>query len=234
MSGDRRLDYMYAVANTELLLVPKKHLETFDNTLLHYHHVSEDMDRVGSIKVRTGKMQINRPQILTPGAYSKIVLEGFGEEAEKYAKWLQEHDSELHILRYGYALKQESFSEEIVTDSLDAVVDRVLKDVKASEDPFGAVLKGVDSPWDVCLMRLFVAVVESSVRANVAEMARQHLFEMEDGIPRPVKEEIEHAFHAAARDSSLIKPLGALLLRHKLFDRYEERFFALVRGRRDA
>ena len=231
MSGDRKLDYMYAVSNTELLLVPKKHLETFDNTLLHYHHVSEDMDSVGRVKVRTGKMQINRPQILTPGAYSKIVLEGFGEEARKYAEWLQEHDSELHILRYGYALKQESFSEETVTDSLDAVVDRVLADVKASEDPFGAVLKGVDDPWDVCLMRLFVAVVENSVRTNFAEMAQRHLFEMEDGIPKPVKEEIERAFAAAAKDASLIKPRGALLQRHGLFGRDEGGFFALVRRR---
>ena len=234
MSETRRLDYMYAVANTELLLLPERHLETFDNTLVHYHHVAEDMDSVGKIKVRTGKMQINRPQILTPGAYSRIVLEGFGDEAQKYAQWLQDHDNELRILRYGYALRQESFSEEVVTDDFDAVVDRVLKDVKASEDPFAAVLKGVDDPWDVCLMRLFVAVVESSVRANVVEMAKRHLFEMEDGIPRPVRDEIERAFRAAAHDPSLIRPLGALLRQHNVFDRYEERFFALVRGNRDA
>lgn len=231
MSSDRNLDYHYAVANTELLLVPKRYLETFGNTLLHYHHVSEDMDAVGKIKIRTGKMQIHRPQILTPGAYSKIMLEGFGEEARKYAEWLQEHDQEMRILRYGYALKQESFSEEIVTDSLDTVLDRVKRDVEASEDPFAAVLKGVDDPWDVCLMRLFIAVVTNSVQANVAEMAQRHLFEMEEGIPKAIKDEIERAFQAAAKDPSLIKPLGALLQKHHLFERYEQRFFALVRGR---
>lgn len=231
MSGNRNLDFMYAVANTELLLVPKKHLETFDNTLLHYHHVSESMDRVGEIKVRTGRMQINRPQIVTPGAYSKIVLEGVGQEAEKYAQWLQEHDGDLRILRYGYALKQEAFSEETVTDDFDAVLDRVKRDVEKGDDPFAAVVKGVDDPWDVCLMRLFVAVVENSVRSNFAEMAQRRMFEMEDGIPKPVKDEIERAFHAAARDPSLVRSLGALLQRHNLFSRYEERFFALVRGR---
>lgn len=231
MSGNRNLDFLYAVANTELLLVPKKHLETFDNTLIHYHHVSESMDRVGEIKVRTGRMQINRPQIVTPGAYSKLLLEGFGEEAQKYAQWLQEHDSEMHILRYGYALKQEAFSEETVTDSFDTVLDRVKTDVEKGDDPFAAVVKGVDDPWDVCLMRLFVTVVENSARSNFAEMAKRRMFEMEDGIPRPVKDEIERAFQAAARDPSLIKSLGALLQRHNLFSRYEERFFALVRGR---
>lgn len=230
MSANRNLDFQYAVANTELILVPQKTLETFGNTILHYHHVAEDMDKVGSIKVRTGKMQINRPQILTPGAYSKIVLEGFGEEARKYAEWLQEHDQQMHILRYGYALKQESFSEEIITDALDSVLDRVTQSVKAANDPFAAVLKGVDDPWDVCLMRLFVAVVSNSVRTNVSEMAQRHLFELEDGIPKPIKDEIERAFQAASHDPSLVKPLGALLRKHNLFEHYEARFFALIRG----
>ena len=230
MSENRKLDFMYAVANTELVVVPRKHLETFGNTLVDYHLVSEGMDTVGQIKVRRGRMQINRPQIVTPDAYSRIMLDGFGEEAAKYADWLREHDSEFHILRYGYSLRKEAFSEETVTDSLEAVVDRVRRDVEASNDPFGAVLKGVDEPWDVCLLRLFVAVVQSSIRSNVMEMAQRHLFEMEDGIPRPIRDEIERAFRAAAADPSLVKPLGALLRRHNLFGRFEERFFALVRS----
>ena len=230
MSQNRKLDFMYAVSNTELVLVPRKHLETFGNTLLNYHLVSEAMDTVGQIKVRRGRMQINRPQIVTPDAYSRIVLDGFGEEAAKYAEWLREHDTEFHILRYGYALRQEAFSEDTITDSIEAVVDRVRKDVEASEDPFAAVLQGVDEPWDVCLLRLFVAVVQNSIRSNVMEMAQRHLFEMEDGIPRPLRDEIERAFAAAASDPSLIKSLGSLLRRHNLFSRYEERFFALVRA----
>ena len=230
MSGNRKLDFMYAVSNTELVVVPRNHLETFGNTILNYHLVSEAMDTVGQINVRRGRMQINRPQIVTPDAYSRIVLDGFGEEAAKYAEWLREHDASLHILRYGYSLRQEAFSKETVTDSLEAVVDRVRTDVEAGDDPFAAVLRGVDEPWDVCLVRLFVAVVERSVRANVIEMAQRHLFEMDDGIPRTIREEIERAFTAAASDPALIKPLGSLLRRHNLFSRFEERFFALVRA----
>ena len=230
MSENRRVDFLYAVANTQLVLVPRKHLETFGNTIVHYHLVSEDMDSVGRIKVRRGRMQINRPQIVTPGAYAKIALEGFGEEAAKYAEWLREHDGEFHILRYGYSLRKEAFSEETVTDTLEAVVERVRQDVEASKDPFAAVLRGVDEPWDVCLVRLFAAVVGNSVRENVMEMAQRRLFEMDDGIPHAVREEIERAFRAAASDPSLIKPLGSLLNRHNLFGRYEERFFALLRA----
>lgn len=230
MSENRRVDFLYAVSNTDLVLVPRKHLETFGNTIIHYHHVSEDMDSVGRIKVRRGRMQINRPQIVTPDAYSKLVLEGFGEEASKYAEWLREHDGDFHILRYGYSLRKEAFSEETITDTVEAVVERVRADVAASRDPFAAVLKGVDEPWDVCLVRLFAVVVGNSVRDNVIEMAQQHLFDRDDGIPRAVRDEIERAFRAAASDPSLIKPLGALLNRHNLFSRYEERFFTLLRA----
>ncbi len=230
MSGNRRLDFLYAVQNTELLLVPERHLETFGNTLVHYHHVSESMDSVGQVRIRRGQMKINRPQIVTPDGYRQLLLEGFGEEAAKYAQWLQDHDVGLRVLRYGYALSRQSFSEEFVTDSLDAVAERVRDDAKASSDPFAAVVKGVDDPWDVCLVRLFAAIVEGSFRDNVREMAERRLFETEDGVPVPVREEIERAFRAAASDSSYIRPLGALLRRHNLFERYEDRFFSLVRS----
>jgi hypothetical protein len=64
------------------------------------------------------------------------------------------------------------------------------------------------------------------------EMAKHRMFEMQDGLPYPVRKEIEEAFVAAANDSSLISPLGKLLQKHDVFEHYEERFFALVRGRR--
>lgn len=225
-------DFWYAVHNTEVVVVPKRHLETFGNTLLHYHLVSEMMDSVGKVRVRTGRMQALRPQIITPQAYSEMILEGFGEEAKKYAEWLREHEENVHILRYGYTLRQEAFSEETITDSFDAVLERVSADVKAGEDAFAAVIKGVDDPWDVCLVKLFWTMVQQSAHANIMEMAKHRMFEMQDGLPYPVRKEIEEAFVAAANDSSLISPLGKLLQKHDVFEHYEERFFALVRGRR--
>ncbi len=231
MSGNKKFDYWYAVNNTELLILPGRHLETFGNTIVNYTLVSEAMDAVGKVNVRSGRMQMMRPQLLTPGAYAKVVLEGFGEEARKYADWLREHDDEFQILRYGYQLKQEAFSKETVTDSLEAVAARVTEAAKKAPDPFAAVVKGVDEPWDVCLVKLFHAVVRASIRDNVREMAARRMFEREEGIPRPVREEIEQAFLAASLDRNRIKDLGALLQKHGVFDKYEERFFALVRGR---
>ena len=224
-------DFWYAVNNTEVVVAPRRHLETFGNTLINYYLVSELMDSVGQVRVREGRMQALRPQIITPSSYSSMMVEGFGEEAEKYLEWLREHEDQVRILRYGYMLKQEAFSEQVVTDSVDAVIERVKRDVDAKQDPFGAVVKGVDKPWDVCLIRLFWQVIQSSVQANFRELAAKKMFEIQDGLPGGVREEIEAAFVAALRNPSLVKPLGRLLQQHNVFEQYQDRFFSLVKGK---
>ncbi|MGI5868639.1 MAG: hypothetical protein ACOX9C_04220 [Kiritimatiellia bacterium] len=228
MSNDKALNFHYAVENTEIIVAPSGHLETFGNTLVNYTLVCESMDSISQTKVRTGRMMLLRPQIITPSAYSQMLLEGFGEEARRYIEWLEENDRDVHILRYGYTLKQEAFSEETITAPVREVLERVKRDAEAKKDPFQAIVLGVDSPWDVCLVKLFWTMVRRSARKNILEMAQQHLFEKKDGLPYAVHKEIEDAFAAAGKDASLIKPLGALLKKHNVFDVYEERFFQLI------
>mgnify|MGYP003586009002 FL=1 len=226
-----QFDFWFAVNNTEIVVPPKRHLETFGNTMINYYLVSELMDSIGKVRVREGRMQALRPQIITPASYSSLMLEGFGEQAQQYLEWLKEHEDTVRILRYGYTLKQEAFSEQVLTDTLDAVLERVKADVAGKKDPFAAVVKGVDDPWDVCLVRLFWTVIQNSAQANIREMHERHLFEMQDGIPAGLRDEIEKAFAAAAKDPSLIKALGKLLQDHGLFERYQDRFFNLVQGK---
>ena len=47
-------------------------------------------------------------------------------------------------------------------------------------------------------------------------------------LPHDDRDEIERAFAAAAKDASLIKPLGRLLKAKGLFELYQDRFFALL------
>ncbi len=229
MSADKTLDFRYAVANTEILVHPSGTLETFGNTILGYVLVCEEMDSVDRCRVRSGRMRIARPQIVTPSAYSETLLEGFGEEARKYAKWLAENEDSVRILRYGYSLRREAFSEQSVGRPLADVLADARRDAEAKDDPFFALVRGVDDPWDVCLVRLFWEVVSRSVRKNVLEMEQRRMFDRKDALDPEVREEIERAFAAAERDPSLVRELGALLQRRGVFEAYEERFFALVR-----
>jgi hypothetical protein len=227
-------DFWYAVNNTDVKVMPSRHLETFGNTIVNYHLISELMDDTGKIRIREGKLEAGRPQIITPDAYAQTAMEGFGEEARQYVEWLREHEQDIRVLQYGYRLKQESYRENIVTDTLDPVVERVKKAVAAIDDPMSAVVVGVDEPWDVCLVRLFWEVIQASALFNIREMQGRKLFERDGGVPRGVRNDIDAAFKAANQDPSQIKALGAKLNAIGLFEEYQDRFFALVKSKSKA
>jgi len=234
MKQPTTFDFWYAVRNTEIVTLPSRHLETFGTTILNYHLVSELMDSVNQIRIRQGRMQALRPQIITPEAYSKTLLDGFGEEAAKYVEWLKEHEKEIRvILQYGYQLKQEKFSEHVVSDNIKAVTERIRADVKASQDPFSAVLVGVDNPWDVCLVKLFHEIVQKSAASNVMDLNKRHLLDDAEGAPKWIRSEIEEAFVAAAHNPNQIGRLSQTLEKYGLFEEYQDRFFALIKNSRN-
>ncbi|MBT7702317.1 MAG: hypothetical protein HN700_18655, partial [Verrucomicrobia bacterium] len=199
--------------------------------VLNYRRVSEMMDSVNQIRVREGRIQAHQPHIITPEAYSETILEGFGEQAGQYVDWLKEHESDIRILQYGYTLKQEAFSEHVITDDLKNVVERIKGEVENGSDPHTAVVQGVDDPWDVCLVKLFWEVIRLSAAPNIRELQKRRMFENENGVPRGVRNEIDAAFAAASRDPSQIEALANKLQRYNLFDEYQDRFFSLVKGR---
>lgn len=225
----KNLDFWYAAANVEIVLPPERKLETFGSTLINYHLVSELFDEPGRVRVREGRLEAARPTLIMPSDYAKIDTSGFGDEAKKYLEFLREHEDSIRILEYGYNLRQESFSEQVVTDSMKAVVDRVVAEVKSSGNGFDAVLTGVDDPWDVALVKLFWLEVNASAAVNVRELEARRVAELAEAAPRSVREEVERAFEKAERDPSLVGELGGLLRRKGVFEQYQDRFFKLVR-----
>ena len=148
-SEKKSFDFWYAVRNTQVVHAPSRALETFGETRIHYYHLAELPDVPGKVRVREGRLEAHKPLLITPEAYVQEEMAGFGEQARQYLEFLKQHQDAIRILQYGYRLSQEAFSEQVVTDSLDAVAERVEGEVKRSEDPFAAVIKGVDDPWDV-------------------------------------------------------------------------------------
>ena len=85
-----------------------------------------------------------------------------------------------------------------------------------------ALIKGVEEPWEVCLLKLMVNMVQSSVALNANELGRD---------PHGHHREINSAFEMAASDPSKIQALADLLHRPNLFQEYEDRFFSLEPSR---
>jgi hypothetical protein len=226
MNTPSQFDFWYAINNTRVVIAPTQRLETFGTTIIHYHLVTELMDVADKIRIREGRIQAHRPRIITPTTMAESFLEGFGNEAEKYVEWLRQHERDLRILQYGFIVRKEEIHDEIVTDNLDAVVERVSEAIRKKEDPLSAVVVGVDSPWEVSLLKMMVDVSSQSYLGNVHEMERHRMFAPDAGI----RQEIEADFQRANRQPSLIQELGSKLQKNKLFSEYEDRFFALVKS----
>lgn len=219
----QEFDFWYAVNNTEVVLSPRSRLETFGSTLINYRLVTELMDVVGQVRVREGRIQAFRPEILTSQSLMESPLgEGFSSgQAKDFVRWLQEHEAEIILLKYGFKIRQETLTESIIHDSIDNVVDRVKTDMQARNDPLSALVVGVDEPWEVCLLKLLFEVVKQSAPSNARDLRAD---------PDGSHFAIERAFRAAARNRAQLAPLADLLTRTDKFKEYEDRFFALVRS----
>jgi hypothetical protein len=227
MSKNPQFDFWYAVNNTEVISVPQNRLETFGNTVVNYTLISELMDSVDKVRVREGKLQAYRPQIITPPTITDEMLEGFGAEAREYADWLQNHAHEVPMLKYGFKVQKKEINDYILSDPLVAVVNRVKEEVEKRDDPLAAVMVGVDRPWEVCLLKLMVELVQGSASSNIQDIQqrqRDHNAQLHQNI--------EKAFLDASRDASKLPGLAELLKSNGLFKRYEDRFFAAVRASR--
>jgi len=75
-----RDDFDYAIENTHVIVAPERQIATFGSTSFDFYLISELMDRVDQVRVRNGKIHAERPQILTPEHYCRLLLEGFGEK----------------------------------------------------------------------------------------------------------------------------------------------------------
>lgn len=224
MTSTTPFDFWYAVNNTEVLIHPRQQLETFGSTTIHYHLVAETMDAINQIRVREGRIHAYRPRIITPEGIGNSPLEGFhGEQAERYVSWLKENEAHLVFLQYGFSIRKESINEHVVTDNMTTVIDRVREAMTQHPKPMQALLRGVDEPWEVCLLKLISDVIQQSAPHN----ARQ----LQDD-PTGARHRIEDLFREAARDTLMIPALSSELKKNNLFKEYEDRFFALIRSSR--
>ena len=163
-------DRWYAAKHVRIVVSPSHELETFGNTLVNYHLISELADYPGKVRVSEGRLEAHQPRVITPKGFSEIIAEGFGDEARDYLEWLRDNEENLRILQYGYHLKSDNFSEQVVTDSLAAVTERVKAEVERTGDKFSAVLQGVDDPWDIALVELWRREVDRSAKKNIREL----------------------------------------------------------------
>jgi hypothetical protein len=158
-----------------VILAPQQQIATFGSTSFRFYLISELMDRVNEIRVRDGRIHAERPQILTPEHYCRLLLEGFGDKAEKYVEQLRERTRNIAVLRYGFQFRKTDVVENTIRDNMDAVVERTRRRVEHSQEPLSAVIQGVDDAWEVCLLKFTIDLIERSSGGNMGDFRRRGL-----------------------------------------------------------
>jgi len=170
-----RESFQYALENTKTHVEPSGLIETFGSTAFDFVLVSELMDQVDRIRLRRGTLQAERPRIVAPHHFAKIMLDGFGEKAREFADWLQEFGGDLQFLRYGFQFRKSDLHEEIVSGELGRVVERMVNESKQDDNSRRAVVESVDEGWEVSLLKLAFDTAKRSAGGNVDEWKKRGL-----------------------------------------------------------
>ncbi len=167
-------DFQYAIENTIVVRPPTRSIQTFGTTSFHFYLVSELMDRVNEIRVREGRIEAERPQILTPEKMSRILLEGFGEKAEEFAEMLRHNPDLGAFLRYGLQIAKRDVTESTAHETMEAVIGTIDAQIAASDET-SVIIQGVDDAWEVCLLKFSMDLIRQSVEGNVKDLRRRKL-----------------------------------------------------------
>ena len=62
-------DMQYALETTRVLYEPDRRIDTFGSTRFEFELLSELMDWVGKVRIRTGEVEAHRPTLIRPSGY---------------------------------------------------------------------------------------------------------------------------------------------------------------------
>lgn len=167
--------FQYAIENMEVIMAPQRRIETFGTTSFRFLLVTETMDRTNEVRVRDGHLHAERPQIITPGHYHEMLLEGFGERAEEFVRWMQAHEQHLAVLKYGFQFRKTNVTESLVHRPIEEVLAQLREEVERAEDSLSAIIQGVDEGWEVCLLKFASDLIQGSAGENLRDFRRRGL-----------------------------------------------------------
>ena len=140
-----RDDIRYAAEMTRVVYEPDRRIDTFGDTRFNFLLISEVMDEIDVVRVRSGWVEAEKPKIIRPSIYNEVSTEGFSGEAKRFFDWLSKNGPGfLTLLEYG-------------------------------EDTFMALVEGVDDAWEVSLLKFTVEMIQKSHEINIFDFKRKGL-----------------------------------------------------------
>lgn len=174
-----RDDVQYAMETTRVLMAPDRRIDTFGDTRFEFLLLSELMDEAGRIRIRTGDIEAVRPRLVRPEAYRNVEFDGFDDEArerlDRMIEKMRQSGQDMAFLNYGFRFARGQVTEELLTDSLDDVRERLLDRARAEGNPARAVIEGVDDVWEVSVVKFTLDMIMASLPINRFDFQRRGL-----------------------------------------------------------
>jgi hypothetical protein len=222
MEMDEKIQH--AIENTEVIRPPRQSLSTFGSTNINYYLITSLMDQANI--VREGRVIAAKPKIVTP-AYL-INLEGFSGQARRFFEMMAEQYPREPSIFYTY--KNEPGDMNVISETIEEIIDKINKRIEGSSNPLSAIIKGVEEMWDVSLLKFTYELTRKSVYDNVTEMKQGGLLNIDKtGIPHDTRLYIEELFEKARKEISYASVLAEELKHWGLFAEYQDRFFSLFK-----
>ncbi len=158
-----------------MIVPPERIIETFGSTTFRFVLVSELMDEVDQVRVRDGQIEAERPRLVSPHHFDKMLLEGFSEDTSEFSSWLQKQGADLRFLRYGFQFRKTNLSEEVVHEPMEKVLERLADDFREKHDTLSGLIEGVDDTWEICILKFTMDLIRRSASDNVGEWKRRGL-----------------------------------------------------------
>lgn len=222
-------DFTYAIQHTEILHAPRQIINPRNETQIDYMLITPLMDNPFQTNVREGTIQ-TLPVSADPEdelQAGEQEYEGFGPESERYMDFLEQDAEHVRIFQYTYRLKREGYNEYVIDKPIDIVRAEMIERYKHTTNPYAALVQGVEEPWDVCLLHLFMRLVQEAVPKTIEALDKREEDLFVAGLRTNELLAIEFAFSAAEKDPSKRTFLGNLLRKTGFFEQYQDRFFAL-------
>jgi hypothetical protein len=168
-------DFQYAMEASKVLHEPARRIDTFGSTRFEFEVLSEPMDSVGSVRVRRGEVQAQKPQLIKPEGFSDIELEGFNPQMIEVIEHLKQNGVDLSFLRYGFQFKRSEVAEEIIHDHMESVKEKALENVRRTGNPSLVVIEAIDDSWEVGVMKFTIDMIMKSSEINRFDFKRRGL-----------------------------------------------------------
>lgn len=236
----------FALESTEVLVHPRKFLATYESTTVRYFILTtpfyiefEGKSSDSETVVREGRITWQKPKLITP--YYILRMEGFSNEARQAFQMMANENTDIAMMLYRLKFIKEYDHMDIVSGSIGDVRKKIETDIEKKQDPFCAVIKGIDEYWDISLTKfIYELMLNSAYYSQIPDFNRRSLLyagpgglpvlsKDSNGIPVAAKNEIENLFILYRKGEIDAKRLKEEIDSWGLFDYYQDRFFNLFK-----